>query len=144
MVNESRTWKLKLEIKDLLFIAFQQINSRAFTNLACLVKGMLYTLETGQPWWVLVYSVLLLTLFSGNLLRLTSCTGFIMMSYIVSRSRFLFALYKLWRTYLLSNLWGTLLESLKTQFAITFIIKVCIVISGLTFEWGMLFRSEIQ
>ena len=66
MVNPTRTWKLKLEIKDLLFIAFQQINSRAFTNLACLVKGMLYTLETGQPCWVLVYSVFLLTLFSGN------------------------------------------------------------------------------
>ena len=24
MVNPTRTWKLKLEIKDLLFIAFQQ------------------------------------------------------------------------------------------------------------------------
>ena len=45
MVNPTRIWKLKLEIKDLLFIAFQQINSRAFTSLACLVKGMLYTLR---------------------------------------------------------------------------------------------------
>jgi len=44
MVNPTLTWKLKLEIKDLLFIAFQQINSRAFTNFACLAKGMLYTL----------------------------------------------------------------------------------------------------
>ena len=66
MVNTTRIWKIKLEIKDLLFIAFQQINSRALTNLACLVKGMLYTLKTGQSCWVLVYSVLLLTLFSGN------------------------------------------------------------------------------
>ena len=32
----------------------------------------------------------------------------------------------------------------QSQFAITFTIKVCIVISGLTFEWGMLFWSEIQ
>ena len=32
----------------------------------------------------------------------------------------------------------------QTQFIITFTIEVCIVISGLTFEWGMLFRSEIQ
>ena len=66
MVNKTKIWKLKLEIKDLLFVAFQQINSGAFTNLACLVKGMLYILKTGQPCWVLVYSVLLLTLFSGN------------------------------------------------------------------------------
>ena len=41
-------------------------------------------------------------------MRLTSCTGFIMMSYIVTRYRFLFRCYKLRRTYLLSNFWGTL------------------------------------
>ena len=45
MVNPTRNRELKLEIKDLLFIAFQQINSRAFTRLACLVKEILYTLS---------------------------------------------------------------------------------------------------
>ena len=45
MVNPTRTLELKLEIKDLLFIAFQQINSRAFTNLACLVKEIFILLN---------------------------------------------------------------------------------------------------
>ena len=100
-----------------------------------------------KPFWVLVYSVLLVTLFSGNLLeclvRLTSCTGFIMISYIDASYHFLSAIYKLWRTYLVSNSKVPYFNP-QTQFAITFTIEVCIVISGLTFEWGMLFRSEIQ
>ena len=46
MVNPTRIWKLKLENKDILFVAFQQ--------------------KKIQSLWVLIYSVLLLTLFSGN------------------------------------------------------------------------------
>ena len=44
--NPTRIWKLKLENKDILFVAFQQ--------------------KKIQSLWVLIYSVLLLTLFSGN------------------------------------------------------------------------------
>ena len=114
---------MKLRIYSLLL--FCKRNSRAFTSLAFLVKGMFYTLETGQPCWVLVYLVLLLTLFSGNLVRLTSCTGFIMMSYIVARYRFLFAIYKLWRTYLLSNFWGTLFESSNSVYNNIYYWSLC-------------------
>ena len=62
---------------------------------------------------------------------------------------FLSAVYKLWRTYLLQIFEVPCLNS-QTQFLITFTIKVCIVkfmavvISRLTFAWGMLFPSEIQ
>ena len=72
-----------------------------------------------------------MTLFSGKfflgcLVRLTSCTGFIMMSYIVARCRFLFAVYKLRRTYLLQISEAPCLNP-QTKFAITFTIEVCIV-----------------
>jgi hypothetical protein len=45
MVNKTRTWKLKLEIKNILVLLFSKRNPKAFISLACLVKGMLYTLS---------------------------------------------------------------------------------------------------
>ena len=45
MVNKTRTWKLKLEIKNILLLLFSRRNPKAFINLACLVKGMLYNLS---------------------------------------------------------------------------------------------------
>ena len=38
MVNQLESWKLKFEIKDLLFIAFQQKKPRASQNLRSLDK----------------------------------------------------------------------------------------------------------
>ena len=153
MVNPTRIWKLKLEIKDLLFIAFQQINSRAFTNLSCLVKGMLYTLKTGQPCWVLVYSVLLLTLFSSNIgntwwdWRHVRPSSWCHISTLVIV--FFSVVYKLWRTYLLSNFWGTLFEFSNSVYNDIYYWSLygkslVIVISELTFEWGMLVQSKIK
>ena len=117
---------------------FSKINSRAFTKLSCLVKGMLYTLKTGQPCWVLVYSVLLLTLFSGNMEKLTSCTGFIMMSYIDASYRFLSAVYKLWRTYLLSNFWGTPFEFSNSVYNNFYYWSLCYKIYGYCNLWAHL------
>ena len=147
MVNPTRTWELKLKIKDLLFIIFQQINSRAFTSLACLVKGMLYTLKTGRPWWVLVYSVLLLTLFSGNSWNAWWDWCHVRASLWCHISTLVIIFFPLFinsEELIYFQISEVPYLNPQTQFAITFTIKVCIVISGLTFEWGMLFRSEIQ
>ena len=57
--------KLKSEIKDLLLVAFRQKKPLKPKSLACLVKWTkLYPL-TGKSYWVLVYSTLLVALFSG-------------------------------------------------------------------------------
>jgi len=45
MVKTTRIWKLKFEIKDLLFVAFQQKWTQSLSKLACLDKGLLYTLN---------------------------------------------------------------------------------------------------
>ena len=45
LVNPTRTWKLKFESKDLLFVAFQQKKPRAFKSFTCLAKGLWYTLR---------------------------------------------------------------------------------------------------
>ena len=45
MVNLTRTWKLKFESKDILFVAFQQKKPRAFKSFTCLAKGLWYTLR---------------------------------------------------------------------------------------------------
>ena len=81
------------------------------------------------------------------LVRLTSCTGFIMMSSLVIIFFLLFINSEELIYFQTSEV--PCLHS-QTQFIITFTIEVAIikfvdiVISGLTFEWGMLFRSEIQ
>ena len=68
----------------------------------------------GQSCWVLVYSVLLLTSFSGNSwnawwdwhhVRASSWCHISSLDII-----FFFNVYKLWRTYLLSNFWGILFK----------------------------------
>ena len=65
MVNQLESWKLKFEIKDLLFIAFQQKETRASQTLHSLaIVGLVYPL-TVKSCWVLEYSALLLNPFSG-------------------------------------------------------------------------------
>ena len=65
--NPTRIWKLKLENKDLLFVAFQQKKPQSLHKL-CMYRATIYPL-TGQSCWVLVYSDLLVTLFSGMTLE---------------------------------------------------------------------------
>jgi hypothetical protein len=56
MVNETRIWKLNYEIKDLIFVAFQQkLNPEHLQSLHGLVMG-----------WVLEYSALQYDFISGN------------------------------------------------------------------------------
>ena len=141
---------MKLRIYSLLL--FSTINSRAFTNLACLAKGLCHIPLSGSALLSISIRNLAFNIVFRQLLeclvRLTSCTGFIMISYIDAIYHFLSAVYKLWRTYLLPNFWGTLFEFSNPVYH-NFTIEVCVVklmviiISGLTFEWGMLFRSEI-
>ena len=66
LVNQLESWKLKLESKDILFIAFQQKKTRASQALHSPAKvGYLYPL-TVKSCWVLEYSALLLKpFFSG-------------------------------------------------------------------------------
>ena len=60
MVNQLEYGKLKYELKDLLFIAFQQRKPEPFRTLHSLVKvDKVYPL-TVKSYWVLVYSALLL------------------------------------------------------------------------------------
>ena len=115
---------------------FSKRKPRTFTSLTCLV---------------LVYSVLLLTLFSGNSwnawwdwrhvrasswCHISSLVIIFFLLFINSEELIYFQISKVLR-----------LNS-QTQFIMTFTFGVCkilvIVISGLTFEWGMLFRSKIQ
>ena len=46
-------------------LLFSKIKPRDFTSLACLVKGLCIHPKTGQSCWVLAYSDLPMTLFSG-------------------------------------------------------------------------------
>ena len=62
MVNPLESWKLKLESKDLLFIAFQQKENRTMHSLAKV--GLVYPLAV-KSCWVLEYSALLLEIFLG-------------------------------------------------------------------------------
>ena len=41
-ITQLEYWKLKCEIKDLFFIAFQQKKNQSLTSLACLVKRTKY------------------------------------------------------------------------------------------------------
>ena len=63
MINQHRIWKLKLECKDLLFIAFQQKQTQNPTK-PCMSRQrtMVYPV-TGKPCWVLIFSALLVALF---------------------------------------------------------------------------------
>ena len=65
MVNKTRFWKLKLESKDLLFVAFQQNKTQNLSKPNMFTYGITIYPQTDQSCWVLVYSVLLVTLFSG-------------------------------------------------------------------------------
>ena len=73
-------------------------------------------------------------------MRLTSCTGFIMMSYIVASGHFSFPLSINSEELIYFQTSEVLHLNPQTQFIITFTIEVCmvkfvfIVISGLTFE----------
>ena len=67
MVNPTRISKVKFEIKDLLFVAFQQKKPQSLHKL-CMSRATIYPL-TGQSCRVLVYSDLLVTLFSGMTLE---------------------------------------------------------------------------
>ena len=90
-----------------------------------------------------MYSVLLVTLFSGkflgSLVGLTSCTGFIMMSYIVASGHFSFPLFINSEELIYFQISEVPCLNSQTQFVITFTIEICvvkfmaIVISGLTF-----------
>ena len=107
----------------------------------------------GQPHWVLVYSVLLLTIFSGNSWntwwdwRHVRASSWCHISTLVIVSFPLFINSEELIYFQISEVSYSISQ---TQFIITFTIEVCIikimgiVISGLTFEWGMLFQYEIQ
>ena len=131
MLNETRTWKLKLEIKDLLFIAFQQKKPQSLHKFC----------------WVLVCSVLLVTYFSGNSWNAwwdwhhVRASSWCHISTLVIVSFPLFINSEELIYFQISEVSCSISQ---TQIIITFTIEVCIAISGITFEWGMLFRSEIQ
>ena len=108
---------------------------------------MLYTLKMGQPCWVLVYSVLLLTLFSGNLWSAWWDWCHVRASSWCHISTLVIVFFPLFinsEELIYFQIFEVPCLNLQTQFIVTFTIEVCIIISGLTFEWGILFRSEIS
>ena len=110
---------------------------------------MLYP-YSGQSCWVLVYSVLLLTLFSCDSWNAWWDWHHVWASswcHILSLDIIFFPLFVNSEELIYFQTSEVLHLNSETQFIITFTFEVCkilvIVISGLTFEWGMLLRSDI-
>ena len=63
---ELELWKLKSKNMDILLVAFRQNKPLQPKSLACLVKWVKVYPLMGKSCWVLVYSALLVALFSGD------------------------------------------------------------------------------
>ena len=127
-----------MKIRTYSLLLFSKRKPRTFTSLTCLV---------------LVYSVLLLTLFSGNSWNAWWDWHHVRASSWCHISTLVIIFFPLFinpEELSYFQISEVLYLNSQTQFITTLTFEVCvvkfmfIVISGLTFEWGMLFRSEIQ